>query len=265
MIIDFHTHVFPEQIAASTIAKLEGLANITAFTNGTLEGLLACMKRASVDLSVVLPVVTKPTQFQKVNEKAVALNRLYPGRILSFGGIHPDSPDYKQELKQIAEMGLKGIKLHPDYQDTFFNDIKYKRIVSYATELGLIVSVHAGYDIGIGDPVHCTPQMSAELIHDVAPDKLVLAHTGGFNEWDDVEDLLVGKEVYFDLAYTLGFIKPEQLARIIDNHGADKILFATDSPWGSQTSNVSMFSTFPISDADRELIFHKNAEKLLQL
>ena len=111
MIIDFHTHVFPEQIAASTIAKLEGLANITAFTNGTLEGLLACMKRASVDLSVVLPVVTKPTQFQKVNEKAVALNRLYPGRILSFGGIHPDSPDYKQELKQIAEMGLKGIKL----------------------------------------------------------------------------------------------------------------------------------------------------------
>ena len=181
MIIDFHTHVFPEQIAASTIAKLEGLANIAAFTNGTLEGLLACMKRASVDLSVVLPVVTKPTQFQKVNEKAVALNRLYPGRILSFGGIHPDSPDYKQELKQIAEMGLKGIKLHPDYQDTFFNDIKYKRIVSYATELGLIVSVHAGYDIGIGDPVHCTPQMSAELIHDVAPDKLVLAHTGGFN------------------------------------------------------------------------------------
>ncbi|MBQ8326071.1 MAG: amidohydrolase family protein [Lachnospiraceae bacterium] len=267
MIIDFHTHVFPAKIAPATIAKLEGLANIKAFTDGTIQGLLACMERSSVDISVVLPVVTRPAQFQTINENAVKLNEEYAGKIISFGGIHPDSADgtteYKSQLRQIKDMGLKGIKLHPDYQDTFFNDIKYKRIVSYATELDLIISVHAGYDIGISNPVHCTPEMSLEVLNEVNPSKLVLAHTGGFEEWDDVEKYLVGKDVYFDLSYSLGIIKQEQLLRIIEKHGAEKILFATDSPWGSQTSNVSMFTTFPIYPDDKEKILHQNAQKLL--
>lgn len=265
MIIDFHTHVFPAKIAPATINKLETMAHVTAFGDGTIESLLDSMQKSKIDLSVVLPVVTNPKQFQKINETAVLLNETYPDKICSFGGIHPDSTDYKSELNTIKAMGFKGIKLHPDYQDTYFNDIKYKRIVSYATELDLNITVHAGYDIGYGNPIHCTPQMSAEVIRDTSPNRLILAHTGGFNQWDDVEQYIVGSNVYLDLSYTLGMISLEQLSRIIYHHGADKILFATDYPWGSQSSTLSLLSSLPIETEDRKLLLEKNARKLLNI
>lgn len=265
MIIDFHTHVFPEKIAASTIEKLENMADIKACTNGLITDLIKSMDKASVDISVLLPVVTNPKQFDKILTNAVALNENYPNRIISFGGIHPDSPNYKEELCKIKRMGIKGIKLHPDYQNTYFNDIKYKNIIAYATELDLIISVHAGYDIGFGDPIHCTPRMADEVIKDVKPEKLVLAHTGGFKEWDDVEKYLVGKNVYFDTSYSLGIIKEEQLLRIINNHGAKRILFATDSPWGDQSQYVNILSGMPLSEDTKNKILYENAKSLLDI
>ena len=117
MIVDFHTHIFPEKIAASTIKKLETIASVKAFTDGREESLTASMEEAGVDLSVVLPVVTKPEQFETINQFAVQINKKYQDkkrRLLSFGGIHPDTPDYKKELRMIKELGLAGIKLHPD-------------------------------------------------------------------------------------------------------------------------------------------------------
>ena len=135
MTIDFHTHIFPEKIAAKTIAKLETKADVKAYANGREESLLQSMKHAGIDVSVVLPVVTAPEQFETVNRFAVSLNEKYSGkdvRLLSFGGIHPDTADYKEKLRRIRQMGLQGIKLHPDYQDTYFDDIKYMRILEEA-------------------------------------------------------------------------------------------------------------------------------------
>ena len=131
MIVDFHTHIFPDKIAARTIEKLENIANIKAFTDGREHSLSASMQKAGVDLSVVLPVVTKPEQFDTVNEFAMQLNEKYQQqktRLLSFGGIHPDTLDFRRELRVIKELGLLGIKLHPDYQNTYFDDIKNMRI-----------------------------------------------------------------------------------------------------------------------------------------
>ena len=116
MVIDFHTHIFPDTIASKTIAALEQTSGIEAATDGTLRGLLASMEMAGVDMSVVLPVVTKPSQFESINRYAKSVNETYSGKILSFGGIHPDCEDYKQKLDFIKELGLPGIKLHPDYQ-----------------------------------------------------------------------------------------------------------------------------------------------------
>ena len=84
---------------------------------------------------------------------------------------------------RIKALGLKGIKIHPDYQGTFFNDIRYKRIVEKATELGLYITVHAGVDIGMPDPVHCTPNHVLEVLKDTESDHLILAHMGGWRLW----------------------------------------------------------------------------------
>jgi len=134
-IIDFHTHIFPDAIAGKSIASLEEKAGIKAATDGTLQGLLESMDRSGVDLSVILPVVTKPSQFDRINSFAAEVNAKYGDRVLSFGGIHPDCEEYKNKLDAIKAMGLKGIKIHPDYQGVMIDDVRYMNIVEYADSL----------------------------------------------------------------------------------------------------------------------------------
>lgn len=265
MIIDFHTHIFPDNIAEKTIQFLEKEGNIKAFTNGTLYGLKKSMKDNNIDISVVLPVVTKPSQFDTVNCFAAAITD--KEGIISFGGIHPDTEDYEQKLMKIKELGLKGIKLHPDYQKTYIDDPRMINIIRRATQLELIVIIHAGLDIGLPDPIHCPPVRTVNMLNQIANDnaKIVLAHMGGFDMWDDVEKYLAGRSVWLDTSYCLGMIQDEQFIRIIKNHGADHILFATDSPWGGQKETVEHIKHLGLTNDELENIYHKNAERLLGL
>lgn len=260
MIIDFHTHMFPDKIARGTLEFLEKACKTKPYTDGTCRGLLASADYADVDISVALPVVTKPSQFSSVNEFASGYQE---GKIISFGGIHPEADDYKAQLRQIRDMGLKGIKLHPDYQDMYFNDIRYKRIVSYASELNLIVSVHAGVDPKCPQDVHCTPEMAKEMLDQVQPSRLVLAHFGGNKMWDDVEDFLIGRDVYLDTAVVLDTMDEEQFIRMVRNHGADRVLFATDSPWRGQKEFVERMQEIPLTEEEKAQIFSGTAKNLL--
>ena len=268
MIVDFHTHIFPDKIAKKTIEKLEDIANVKAFTDGREVSLISSMEEAGVDLSLVLPVVTKPEQFVTINDFAARLNEKYQGksrRLFSFGGIHPDSPDYKRELRTIYDLGLKGIKLHPDYQSTYFDDMKYMRILDYASELGLITIVHTGIDIGFPDHVRCTPMMIRRVLDEVAPEKLVLAHYGGFKMWEEAGELIAGKNVYLDTAYLFDFIEDDLFLQILKKHGADRVLFATDSPWSGQKESLSHLRGLSIPKEDLDKILGGNACELLNL
>lgn len=262
MIIDFHTHMFPEKIAKGTLDFLEGVCKIKPCTDGTYEGLKASGESSGVDISVQLPAVTKVSQIPSINRFAAGY---LEGPVISFGGIHPESENYKEELREIKSMGMKGIKLHPDYQEVYFNDIRYKRLVSYASELGLITVVHAGQDPKCPDDVHCTPEMALELIREVEPEKMVLAHLGGNDMWDDVEEYLVGEDVYFDTGVVLGRIPDEQFIRIVRSHGSDKILFGTDSPWAGQKEFVEILSGMQLTEEEKDQIFYKNACSLLAI
>lgn len=268
MVIDFHTHIFPEKIAARTIEKLETIANVRAFTDGKEASLTASMEEAGVDISIVLPVVTRPEQFHTINDFAALLNEKYAEqryRLISFGGIHPDTLNYKRELRVIKDLGLRGIKLHPDYQDTYFDDIKYMRILDYASELGLISVVHAGVDIGFPDHVRCSTERIRKVIETVAPERMVLAHYGGFGLWDEVAEWIAGGNLYLDTAYIFGFIQDASFLQILQKHGADKILFATDSPWSGQKESLAYLRNLPLDSEDLNQILGQNACRLLQL
>ena len=265
MYIDFHTHVFPDKIAAAAVSQLSAACHVPANTDGTLSGLRRSMQENGMDLSVILPVVTKPSQFDSVNAFAAAINARYDD-LISFGGIHPDNDDIDGKLDRIVDLGLKGIKLHPDYQGTFIDDEKYRYLLQGAVDRGLLVSIHAGIDVGLPDPVHCPPARTAKALDALhLPDtpRIILAHGGGWGQWDDVERYLVGRPVMFDLGVTPEYIKAEQLLRIIRTHGADKILFASDSPWSDQGVSRSLFEALPLTSEEAELIRHKNAQSLL--
>lgn len=263
MIIDFHTHIFPDKIASRSIESLSQVSGITASTNGTLQGLLHSMEKAHVDLSVIMPVVTKPSQFQSVNIFAQQVNEEYKGKLLSFGGIHPDSENYKEELKMIRSMGLPGIKIHPDYQKVMIDDLRYMHIIDYASELGLIVLTHAGVDIGLPDPVHCTPKGIRRVLHEVRPEKFVAAHMGGWKLWNEVCEYLLGQNVYLDTSFSLAYMGQELFLKIWKEHPKDKLLFASDSPWERAEEDIQLIRNMPISESEKAGIFAENARRLL--
>ena len=263
MIIDFHTHIFPDGIAPKTIPFLEQRSGVKANTDGMLKGLLCAMEQRGVDLSVVHPVVTKPSQFESVNTFAKYVNDTCEGKLLSFGGIHPDCEDYKAKLDYIKSLGLPGIKLHPDYQGVFIDDVRYMNIIEYADELGLMILTHAGVDIGLPEPVHCPPDRMRRVIDAIGPKKLIAAHMGGWKQWEMVYDYLAGENIYMDTAFCMDYISQEMFCKLWEKHDKDKILFATDSPWGEAGKTIAQLKEMPLDKDAIEDILANNAKKLL--
>lgn len=283
MIIDFHTHIFPAKISAAVIDKLSHTSKTVAFTDGSLTGLLNSMNKFGVDKSVILPVATNSAQVEKINNSAATLNEKYFERgIISFASIHPDFENYRAELSRLKNLGFKGIKIHPVYQNTNLDDKKYLRIFYRTAELDFIVVTHAGLDIGFPGVVKCSPQMSKNVVDEIGEFKFVLAHMGGWKNWDDVLNILAGKKIFIDTAFSTGKITPrsdsisawrdedlkmltaENFLQFIKTFGADKILFGSDSPWSNVGTSIDFIKNLPINDAEKNKILGENAETLLK-
>lgn len=277
--IDFHTHTFPEQIAAMALSRLQANCHTAVFSDGTIPGLKRSMDRAGIAHSVVLPVATNPLKVAHVNDSSIRLNG--QDGLIHFGGVHPDMADWHDELGRIAEAGLKGVKLHPLYQNADIDDVRFLRILNRAGELGLIVVMHAGWDVGFPGKVRCSPPMIARALRQVGPVTLVAAHMGGWRSWDEVTEHLAGTSAYLDTAFVLGSLTPlddghyapeelpmlsdEGFCRLVRDFGCHRILFATDSPWSDQQDTVRRIRALPLSDDEREAIFSRNARRLLGL
>ena len=282
MIIDMHTHVFPDKIAAAVVDKLSRISRTPAFTNGTLDGLKKSMDAAQIDLSVILPVATNTSQVEKINSSAAALNEKFSDDgIISFGSIHPDFDGYREELSRVKNHGLKGIKIHPVYQDINLDDVKFLRILDRAAELDLIVVTHAGLDIGFPGAVRCSPQMIKKVVEEVGDFKFVAAHMGGWKNWNEVLKILCDTKIFIDTSFSTGKIfprsdshwqaddleglTPAQFMNFVKIFGAEKILFGTDSPWTSARSSIEFIKNLPLSDADKNKILGGNAQSLLKV
>ena len=276
MIIDIHTHTFPDEIAHGAISLMErSIYNaqgieVKAPGRGTFDSLSESTVRNKIDFSTVAPVATKPDQARKINRLSAKINEKYmESHVFYLGAIHPDCDDFKEIIDDISAMDLKIIKIHPDYQQTFFDDEKYIRIMDYAAEKNLGILVHAGEDIGLPDPIHTTPDRVLNVLSHIQPDKLILAHMGGWRMWDEVEQKLVRTPVYFDTAVSLKkdipHIGNDQFVRMVRNHGADRVLFGTDSPWYDQKTALKDFDNTSLTDNEKRLILGDNANRLLQL
>ena len=271
MLIDFHTHVFPEKIAARSIDALvaginreqgEGYGTVETLTvrAGTLDALLESMKRSQVTKSICLPIATKPSQTATINRCA---EEIRSSEALSFGTVHPADPEAVSVLHDLKARGFRGIKLHLQFQQYDIDSPEVIAILQAAQQLGLLVVFHAGEDIGLPPPVYTTPQKIRHALDFVRGDNLIAAHLGGWREWDDVEKYLVGTPIYFDTAYNRQFIAPEQCQRIIRSHGAEKILFGSDSPWEDPADTLAFLQSLDLTADELAKITHENALRLL--
>lgn len=262
MVIDFHVHCFADELAERAISSLSRAAGLLPRTDGTVAGIRSSMKKARIDKSVLLSIATKPQQSRKITQWAESVQG---EDMVAFGSIHPDSGDWEDELVLIREAGMKGIKLHPDYQKFFVDDQKMFPIYERAADLGLVIVFHAGVDIGLPAPYHCPPDRLKRVVIAFPQAKIVAAHMGGYNYWDEVESILAGEHLYFDTSSSLDRLGREQFLRIASKHGYDKLLFGTDSPWSDQSEEVDRLLGMKLPACAEEAILGGNAARLLGL
>ena len=261
MIIDFHTHCFPNKIAKMAIEKLSfSSGGLMPNTDGTLLSLKALMKEQGVDKAVVLSIATNACQQKSVNDFAASVNNGVD--IFAFGSVFPHSENIIGELERIKDLGLSGVKFHPDYQGFYVDDIKMKPIYKKISELSLITIFHAGADYGFAPPYGATPERMARALNWFSS-PVIAAHWGGVNYGKEVIKFLCGKDIYLDTSFGYGTMPKYYAEKIIEKHGTDKLLFGTDTPWHTLKMEMSLLNSLKLSPEDMEKITHKNAEKLL--
>ena len=227
MFIDIHTHAYHPKIADKVLAQLEGHYGIQPVGTGQIDDLLARATKAGLDKVVVHNAATAPAQVVPANNWAIAIHREHQ-RVISFGTLHPDYPDFERELDRLWRNGIKGIKFHADFQGFRLDDRKLWPIFE-ALSGRFVVMLHVGDRLPPAENNSCPAKVAAIL--DDFPDLTVIAaHMGGYLHRQQALEHLIGKDVFIDTSSTLAFIDDDTLGRIFRGHPRERILFGSDYP-----------------------------------
>jgi hypothetical protein len=261
-VIDFHTHIFPDNLAVRAIAALQQNAPVVKpKIDGTIAGLRKSMKENGVTKSVLLPIATKPAQVSTINKSCKAL---MSDDCIPFGTLHPDMESFKDEIALLKSLHVKGIKFHPEYQDFYIDDVRIFPIYEALQAEGMIVVFHAGKDPGPFSCDHALPQAFKKIHKNFPHMKISAAHMGGWQVWADVEKYSVDLPIFFDTAAVREFLPVPEFIRLARKHGTDRILFGSDSPWNDQGVDIRWLCEMPLTTEEKERILFKNAEALLK-
>ena len=275
MIIDFHTHNFPDALAPRAIASMvENLRHeFVPFGDGTLACQLAAAKADGIDRCVMCPIATKPAQADVILRTALEIRDGARGEeaarvIIPLASVHPADPEYRRHLEAIVDADIRGIKLHPHYQGFRLDDPSVIPFFAAVRDLGLVVIVHCGFDHGFPDDlVSCGPAVISALLASVPGlgPRFVAAHLGGhLGSPPGATDRLLETGCLIDTA-CLEILQDEpEPIRIMETWPTERIVFGTDYPWNRQRRLVEWVRAHRPT-ADLEAIFHLNAERLLAL
>lgn len=238
--------------------------DLEPFTDGTLSGLKQHMREQGMDGFVVQNIATNPHKMRPVNDFAAQISASDP-LCFGFGSVHPDAPDVMEELDYIRSIGLKGIKFHPDYQRFFVDDDRMKPIYQKIAKLGLITLFHAGQDYGFAGPYHAMPRAMRKALpwFDGAP--VIAAHWGGVGCAEAAFAELCGLPLYFDTSMGYCMMPRPAAEQILEKHGLERMLFASDSPWHTPQMELRFLRSMGLTEQELDVICYQNAAQLLQL
>ena len=261
-IIDFHTHAFPDALAERAMAQLLAETDqVTAFLDGKLSSLVASMDEAGIEQSVLCSIATKPSQFEPIFKWSCQIRS---DRIIPLASVHPQDPDGPAHIHQIAEAGLTGIKMHPYYQDFDMDDPHLNPLYEAIEAEGLLLTMHTGFDFAFERIDRAGPKKIANVLERFPDLKLVTTHLGSWQQWDEVEAHIIGKPIYMETSFSIQYLEPERLRRMILSHPADYILFGSDSPWTDQPAQIKAFFQLGLPVKLLKKIFYQNARDLLK-
>jgi uncharacterized protein len=258
-IIDFHTHAFPDDLSERVIKMLEDEGGIKAHLNGKISSLLSSMNNCGIEKSVICNIATKPSQFDSILQwcKTVRSERIIP-----FPSFHPYDPEFKDRIDEIKHDGFKGIKFHPYYQNFTIDEERLFPVYEKILDENLILVMHTGFDFAFARTKIADPEKIITIVQNFPALKLVTTHLGAWEQWEEVERFLLGKQIYMEISFSLEFLD-DTVRKIISNHPTEYILFGTDSPWTEQQKTLSLFKGLQLGEEKEELILRENAVKLL--
>lgn len=271
MIIDVHSHDFPDAIAVRAMAgmcrKTDGV--LWATGDGTLGNHLDHLERAGVDRAVSCPIATKPAQWELILRRAVAIQDGELGErakrmIIPFASVHPLDPEVHAHLEAIAAAGVKGVKFHPYYQDFSLADPACWEMFRTIAELGLVVQCHAGEDVCWRNVRgKCGPEEIVRLLKNVRGLKFIAAHLGGCGGYPPhATDALKECGCYIDTSSLhRNWFRDEEM-RVLLSWPTERILFGTDFPWVHYPEAIAWVKSIR-DPADWAALFGDNARRLL--
>ena len=261
--IDFHTHAFPDALAERAMAKLDAEGGIPHYSDGTVRGLLASMSAAGIERSVLCSIATKPAQFADILAWSLRLREEHGGRIVPLASVHPKDHDLPAHIEAARAAGLAGIKMHAYYQDFILDDPALFPLYEAASELGLVVVEHCGFDVAFPRIRRADATRILNLTRHFPDLKLVAAHVGGWDDWDEVERLLIGEPVHLELSFGVNMLEPARFKKMLLAHPQDYLLFGSDSPWTDQKASLEALAALKLPDALFERITGGNARRVL--
>ena len=259
-IIDFHTHAFPDSLAPQAVKVLEKEGKVPARLDGTISALLASMDRCGIEKSVVCSIATKPSHFNPILRWS---ENIRSERIIPLPSIHPDDPEAAGNIEKVKKGGFAGIKMHPYYQDFNLDEPRMLRIYEKVSAENLLLVVHTGFDFAFERVRKADPEKIIRIAKLFPELKLVLTHLGAWEDWDEVERLIAGENIYMEISFSLEFLASEKAKKIILGHPPEYILFGTDSPWTDQGKTLELFRSLSLGKTLERKILRENALSLL--
>ena len=260
MIIDFHTHVFPEKIAEKGVNNIRSFYNLSSYEKGTISDLKKLSAEAGITQVVVLAVAIRPELVEAVNSFAASILDDF---IIGFGSIHAASRDKIDILEKSLTQGFKGIKIHPDMQGFPIDDSRMEPVYAWLSDHDMPISIH------MGDPRYdfSHPKRLAAVLDAFPKLTVSAAHFGGFQHWEEALTYLCGRpNVWMDTSSTISYIEDVSMARrILDTHGYEHFLFGSDYPMANPKEELESLSLLNLTEQEREAILYGNAKKLLKL
>lgn len=259
-IIDFHTHAFPDDLAARAVPQIAKGGGVSAALDGKVSSLLRSMDMAGIERSVVCSIATKPAQFQKILDwsKSVRSSRLVP-----FPSIHPADPEAREHIRMIHAEGFPGIKLHPYYQEFYLDEPRMEPLYECLRECGLLVLCHTGFDVAFARVRRADPERIWKVVNKFPGLKFVATHLGAWEDWAEVERWLIGKPVILETSFAISYCGAELVRRLLMAHPSDCILFGTDSPWADQAEEIERVKALALPADCQQKLFYDNARRLL--
>ncbi len=257
---DTHIHFFPDKLAGKALPHLHDICHCPYYSDGTRAGTLKNLEDWGCVGGMALHITTNAHQQTSVNNFAKESQH---DNIYCFGSVYPFAENAVEEIHRVKEMGLYGLKLHPDYQEFFIGDEAAMPIYAEAEKLGMVLAFHTGRDPYSPNLVHCPPDVLGKIADLFPKLTIIAAHMGGMDMPQEAAKHLAGKKnVYFDTAFASHFLNPKEFEELVHLHGTDKVLFATDCPWSTLPAEKALLDAAGLTGSEREQIAYKNAEKL---